>query len=278
MWNVLKMDFYRMVHMKSFYVMLAVVMATFIFSAYVVKVAEKEIAQVTASSELNAGEAGAPVGSGVGISISNNGMDIHNADIKDWYSMMSQSRTLLLFVCIFGVLFVTSEQNSGFIKNTVTQVSGRYELILSKLVVMASFVIISSIVTIIGIMISQQIFYNGIKVGNLASLLSYVSVSMLIQLAASSLIILLTTLLKSTAFSMLLAVCISMNLFSIVIDFADSMIGTTKLADYSLINAFSRLPLNYEQSSFLKIIMTCVVYLCAYAGLSMFVFHKQDIR
>ena len=166
MYNTIKMELYRMVRMKSFYVIMLIMTAMTILGTWAVseEVAYyKEEAQKTEQSldviQQNAGEnqevedmmagieagkqnaeenqEGSEDGEDIMIGIES-GMsedtDFSNVTVLDTAFSNLSGMIIALFIAIFTVLFCGADITSGYIKNFVGQAKSRTRLVLAKVI------------------------------------------------------------------------------------------------------------------------------------------------
>ncbi len=213
MLNLVKMDLYRFFRSKSLIIMIVICL----FAAAIYPIGTKLT-----------GEAG-------GISINftvgteetqgNDTVVVENTEtdnimpmtVADQFESICCGESLMLFVAIFMALFVSTEQKNGFIKNIAGQQKFRGSLIGSKIVVAAVFVAVIFISTMIFMIATTLIIYEGnVTLGFDTEFFKVVGVQYLLHFALAMLIIFLCTLTRSSALSMTLGVLIPTGVFVIV--------------------------------------------------------------
>ena len=215
MYNTIKMELYRMVRMKSFYVIMLIMTAMTILGtrAFSEEVAYyKEEAQKTEQSldviQQNAGEnqevedmmagieagkqnaeenqEGSEDGEDIMIGIES-GMsedtDFSNVTVLDTAFSNLSGMIIALFIAIFTVLFCGADITSGYIKNFVGQAKSRTRLVLAKVISIGIYTIVMMLFYWIVQMVSNGIFLGYIHMGDVGSCVSYLAVQTVLHIA-----------------------------------------------------------------------------------------------
>lgn len=249
MWNVMKMDLYRMFRSKAMYVILAI---NVIFIAMVVYVLKYDPDDV-----VNAVQVPGTV---------------------DAFQQIASSGIFCMFMSIFAVIFVCSEHVSGFIKNTASQVRSRSELVLSKVILMAIFTAVQYLVCVPALFLAIRLVFGSIVWTSMSTFVLYMGMTMLLQVAISALVIMVSTITRNTAISMTFAICLCSNLFAIIIGLLNRLIPGVEFEKYSLITNLSVLPTSYDSSIYMRVLIVSVVCALAYSVIGCFAINKQDVR
>ena len=125
MLNLVKMDMYRLVRMKSFWIMIAVTVLLACLSVFLTDYA------LNLQNDVSM-ESGAIIFDMAGMA-----GEITKIDVTDFVNTDLAGLNLLILCVIFGSLFVNGEQKNGFVKNIAGQLPNRGLLVLSKLVAVA---------------------------------------------------------------------------------------------------------------------------------------------
>lgn len=141
MFNLIRMNLYRIFHTRSTYIMLAVIMVFAGFSAYMmredIKMLEEEI--TAEGGQLNeaqtdeivpeSDDASTPLTIMVETPYHEDGT---KPAFTEYLCADLRSGLILIILAIFPVLFVNSEEKSGFVKNIAGQTKRREWIYLSK--------------------------------------------------------------------------------------------------------------------------------------------------
>ena len=212
MFNLIRMNLYRIFHTRSTYIMLAVIMAFAGFSAYMmredIKMLEEEI--TAEGGQINeaqtdeivpeSDDASTPLTIMVETPYHEDGT---KPAFTEYLCADLRSGLILIILAIFPVLFVNSEEKSGFVKNIAGQTKRREWIYLSKTAgIMIFHLMAMAAYTIIHIA-TFPILHPGepFGVSMFGQTARYMGVLWLLSVAFSSGMALLTTLLKSTAVS-----------------------------------------------------------------------------
>lgn len=197
MFNLIKMDLYRLIHSASTWILIAFTVLAAIFS---IAMTDMDIqasldnpapaVQDTSQNTL------------VGIYVTENPeWAAGKIELGDVVSMEVQSGLTAILCVIFAALFANADQKNGYIKNIAGQFPGRAKLVLSKSLVIAVqvFVILS---VFCGTAAAFSFLFWGSKVylASLPSLLKVFGVQYLLHSGTAALIMFFTVLTKSTAF------------------------------------------------------------------------------
>lgn len=173
MFNLIKMDLYRMVHSVSFKVMMVVVIAVAFFTigmtSYDVKSMQEQPDSVIyqekqpeESSQLQVKESedGPKFTFEVGFTMDTDYGWGNKAPFGELINENIKSRLLLLLCVIFVPLFVNAEYKNGYIKNIAGQLPDRGKLVISKLAAVAVQVLILFAGYIFWSAIAGKIFFG----------------------------------------------------------------------------------------------------------------------
>ncbi len=141
MLNMIKMDFYRMMKTKSFYMVLLVFLVMTAISTVLCKT-ELDDAEIQQSNYESILEQENTQTTNVGISVILPTKPGEKASVYDMFYANVQGKEVALFLVIFAVMFSLADFKSGFIKNIGGQARKRFYLIASKTIVLTVFTII----------------------------------------------------------------------------------------------------------------------------------------
>lgn len=127
-----------------------------------------------------------------------NSLEVADNTIMSYYQYMIQGDVLALFIIIFGVGFFSSENSSGFIKNTYGKESKKYKFLLSKLAIITIFISILFIIAFVICIIGQQISNDSIVFGSdFGAFIKFIVIQFILEIGFGSIVICLVTLIKS---------------------------------------------------------------------------------
>ncbi|MBO4669991.1 MAG: hypothetical protein J5648_08525 [Lachnospiraceae bacterium] len=229
MFNMIRSDFYRMVRMKSFYIILIIIcvmnLASFAASKAVQEdEAYMEYMEKTAAQEEAKGDAGA---SDIGMSI------LIQADPDGKFEVYMLIKEFmggymgLLFLGIFAVIFASADFNNGYIKNYGGQLRFRTRIMCSKSVCLVAYTAILFILFVFSFLLGVWISGSGVKVSDVGKLVDLLSVQFLLHVAFATVITAICVIVRSNLIAMALCGCIAMNILRVFYGLADK--GLKKL-------------------------------------------------
>lgn len=294
MYNIIKMELYRMVRMKSFYVIMFIMTAMTIVGTWAVseEVAYyKEQAQKTEQSldaiQQNAGENqeasedGEEIMIGLSSEMSKD-TDYSNVTVLDIaYSNLS-GMIVALFIAIFVVLFCGADITSGYIKNFVGQAKNRTRLVLAKVIAMGIYTVGTMLVFFCVQTITNGIFFGYVHMGHVGSCISYLAVQTVLHMALAMICLAIVLVSRSTVTSMTFAVCICGNVMSVIymgIDFIVGKIGVKdfRFSTYTVSGRIKMLEQTFAKQDGIETLVIAAVYMIIAFLIGSAVFTKKDI-
>ncbi len=248
MFNIIKMDFYRMFKTVSFWVSLIVAVGISMFTSFIANLFEMP-------------------------------------DMSAAYLIIQafSSSDVLIICTIFISIFVHAESKNGFIKNIAGQVKPRSKLILPKLLILISYIIILPLVYFLFSILTFILVGNNIIFDFSIDIFMTIAVEFLLYFAFGSIIIMLCIISNSSALSIAVGIMMSARIFSIIyaaIDFVVSKInpGSTFTSfKYSLISNMQYVA-NMNDDSTVRAIFVGIAFAAAAIAISVLSIQKKDIK
>lgn len=132
------------------------------------------------------------------------------------YVDYTMSFTILVYsmvIAIFSVLFITAENNSGYIKNIGGQIPVRSILILSKAVALFFYTIMMFVVCFIVQIIVNKILFGYIEFrGDAKEIIEYAAIQILLHYALALLCMMIAVVLKKNGIAMTIAVILGLRI------------------------------------------------------------------
>ncbi len=225
MLNMIRMELYRMVRMKSFWVILIIVAVM-----NVVTVALNDV--ITDSPELQQAieaaesEKDDPVAN-IGMSISMKRNDDGSYGFLEIITSAAKGMLCALFIGIFTVIFATADFNSGYIKNYGGAVKHRYNLVFAKAVAVLAYTVIFFVLFIISSCLGVYIGGHKIVMDPAGKIFEVLAVQGVLHVVFAWVIMALCLILRNNLISMIVSCCISMHVFAALYSLADK--GLEKL-------------------------------------------------
>lgn len=287
MFNLIRMNLYRIFHTRSTYIMLAVIMVFAGFSAYMmredIKMLEKEI--TAEGGQLNeaqtdeivpeSDDASTPLTIMVETPYHEDGT---KPAFTEYLCADLRSGLILIILAIFPVLFVNSEEKSGFVKNIAGQTKRREWIYLSKTAGIMLFDLMAMAAYTIIHIAAFLILHPGepFGVSMFGQTARYMGVLWLLSVAFSSGMALLTTLLKSTAVSITVGILAVLGVGDIISGFF-THIYKIKISEYLLISNYKALLYNSAADKFWHALVVALAFLIGYNIIGSVVVRKRDV-
>lgn len=229
MFNLIRMNLYRMAHAKSIkiillimtlFAMLNVYMCVSEIDAYTEQEIQSMYEQQSEGAfefdsdkiEMNFGIAVNPPVTESGVKLT--GLGNYTTDLA--------SCIMLVFVTIAVSLFFNSEEKSGFVKNVAGQVRYKCNIYFSKVIVMAIYLLVSFVLYFLADVAAVALFADGTFVmadGDIKNYIVLIGIQFILSLAYISGVGLLATLTKSNAATISLGLLFSMGFSAIAANF-----------------------------------------------------------
>ena len=283
MLNLIKMDIYRMVHTKSLYVIAAIFAMLIVMSTALLKSdmeavdnsSDKEVTQEI-DDEMDSEDVN------IGINVIAVTDDMTKVTLQNIVFPNVRGKIVALFIVIFAVMFALADIKSGFIKNIGGIVGGREKLVLSKAAALFLYTVGMFAFYIIVQGISDLIIFRYFKLGDAGQLFSYLAAQIMLHYAFALIAMGIAIILKSSAFSMTIVVCMTFNVMIPIYAGVENLFDKIGIKDLHIINKtvtgkIGSLPMNPANKETCMVIFTAVIFGVAATALTGFVFRKRDI-
>ena len=283
MLNMIKMELYRMFRSKSLYVIWAVMAVAIIFNTAMSK-EQYDLVQEQADSYEefveNVDETEGKINIGMSVYIPMQPGE--SITVFDVLFAGLQPKFIALFLVIFAVIFSSADSNSGYIKNIGGQVKNREKLIGSKAIALIIFTIVSMAIAVGIQIIANSLFFGYLELGNLSDLAKYLLVQTVLHTALVLIGMALSIVLKSNLVSMIIVVCLCMNLSMVIYAGINTWlqnigIKDINIIDYTVTGKISMLPMVPANQDCVSAIMVAVVFGVVVTALTGVVFKRRDI-
>lgn len=281
MLNMIKMDLYRMFRTKSLYIIWIIMAAVLLYTTKLSALDYETIQQagqetVAAEEEITAEN----VNIGISVTLPTEpGEEVTVYDIM--YANMG-AKFLGLFLVIFAVIFSTADINSGYVKNIAGQVKNRSNLIVSRAIVLMIFVLITLGGTIILQMISNLLIWGNLAWGTVKDFCMYMGTQTLLHCGLALIVMAIAVVLKNNVASMVIAVCMCMNVTVVLYSGIDKLIEKIGVEDFHLLNytvtgKITMLPMEMTGQDCLEGIVIAIIFIFISTAITGLVFKKRDI-
>ena len=283
MLNMIRMELYRMFKTKSLYVIWLVLAAGILFTtglsademkSYTMEEKQEMYEYATGqqkSDTVNLGmDVTVPTKPGDTVSV----FDLFYGNIK--------GKFLALFMVIFAVLYSTADMTSGFIKNIAGQVRDRRGLVFAKGVSLFVYTVLTMLI-FTGIQtISNALFFDELVFGPVKEFLQYAGIQTLLHFALLIIVMCIAIVLRNNVISMMLSVCLCMNVLVIFYSFLDNLIAKAHIKnfhvlEYTVTGNISFLETNVTAKMAVTALAVSIAFVIVMIEVCSTVFKKWDI-
>ena len=283
MLNMIRMELYRMFKTKSMYVIWLVLAVGILFTTglsademktYTMEEKQEMYEYATGQREsetVNLGmDVTVPTKPGDTVSV----FDLFYGNIK--------GKFLALFMVIFAVLYSTADMTSGFIKNIAGQVRDRRRLVFAKGVSLFVYTVLTMLI-FTGIQtVSNALFFDEFVFGPVKEFLQYAGIQTLLHFAFLMIVMCIAIVLRNNVISMMLSVCLCMNVLVIFYSFLDNMIAKAHIKnfhvlEYTVTGNISFLETNVTAKMAVTALAVSIAFIIVMIEVCSTVFKKRDI-
>ena len=283
MLNMIRMELYRMFKTKSLYVIWLVLAAGILFTTglsademktYTMEEKQEMYEYATGQREsetVNLGmDVTVPTKPGDTVSV----FDLFYGNIK--------GKFLALFMVIFAVLYSTADMTSGFVKNIAGQVRDRRRLVFAKGVSLFVYTVLTMLI-FTGIQtISNALFFDELVFGPVKEFLQYAGIQTLLHFALLIIVMCIAIVLRNNVISMMLSVCLCMNVLVIFYSFLDNLIAKAHIKnfhvlEYTVTGNISFLETNVTAKMAVTALAVSIAFIIVMIEVCSTVFKKRDI-
>lgn len=274
MFNLIKMDFYRLFRSKTLKVGL-IAAAIVAFSGMLLNLGVLEIMKL---ADIENDPAGAesmgfifPVIAWLG------GVDF--ADV-----VLTGTNALALFVsCMMVASFIGAEQSCGYVKNIAGQLPNRGTTVISKYIVTCVVQLMVIIVyTIVASLCAGLFFSSYIKGHNIGALVAGLALRFLLFCAVNAVVIFFCTLTKSHSIAMVVGAIFGIGVTGLVYLAANALLSMLKisvnLADFMPDGINGLINVSNLGTIAVKAIVVSVVFIAGFLISAVILFKKRDVK
>lgn len=295
--NLIKSEIYRLFISKCTYVILILMAFFSVLNVFIYKEIEVPSGSVVSSDESQASNGSFQVMDEEGEVIVDGNFGFQAFSDNKWYDSEYSITAVdfvkeniaggfvLLFFTIFAVIFINGEIKSGYIKGILSYVGKRRRLVFANMTAAAVMLIMMFIVSFAASSIASMIFLKGIKLGFTGDFLIYQIVELLLHMAYIALLMFITYLVRSTAFSMTIGICIAAgfgtvvtNLLTILAQKLFNVGADFSITKYTITQNIMTLQSEFLGSDLTSPIIVGAVWAVVCIGFACAVLEKKDIR
>lgn len=283
MLNMIRMELYRMFKTKSLYVIWLVPAAGILFTTGL-SADEMKTYTMEEKQEMYEYATGQQKSDTVNL-----GMDVtvptkpgDTVSVFDLFYGNIKGKFLALFMVIFAVLYSTADMTSGFIKNIAGQVRDRRGLVFAKGVSLFVYTVLTMLI-FTGIQtISNALFFDELVFGPVKEFLQYAGIQTLLHFALLIIVMCIAIVLRNNVISMMLSVCLCMNVLVIFYSFLDNLIAKAHIKnfhvlEYTVTGNISFLETNVTAKMAVTALAVSIAFVIVMIEVCSTVFKKRDI-
>ena len=283
MLNMIRMELYRMFKTISLYVIWLVLAAGILFTTGL-SADEMKTYTMEEKQEMYEYATGQQKSDTVNL-----GMDVtvptkpgDTVSVFDLFYGNIKGKFLALFMVIFAVLYSTADMTSGFIKNIAGQVRDRRGLVFAKGVSLFVYTVLTMLI-FTGIQtISNALFFDELVFGPVKEFLQYAGIQTLLHFALLIIVMCIAIVLRNNVISMMLSVCLCMNVLVIFYSFLDNLIAKAHIKnfhvlEYTVTGNISFLETNVTAKMAVTALAVSIAFVIVMIEVCSTVFKKRDI-
>lgn len=282
MFNMIKMDVYRMFKMKSLYVIWVIMTLMLVMTTWLTRTEYDDAENQTEEYQQQMEEASSEDNIMIGMQVIVPTEVGKNITVFDMMFANIQAKLIALFIVIFVVLYSTADIGSGYIKNFGGQVKHREGLVISKGFSVFIYIVITMLLLILVQAVSNIIFLGYLKWGALDKLIPYLGIQTILHLALAMIVMAIAIATRNNVFSMMFAVCMCMNVMALLYYGIEIIIkkiglGTVHVIKYTISRNITTVSANLTRNDGIQAIVLSVVYIGIAAMVSIILYRKRDI-
>lgn len=283
MLNMIRMELYRMFKTKSLYVIWLVLAAGILFTTGL-SADEMKTYTMEEKQEMYEYATGQQKSDTVNL-----GMDVtvptkpgDTVSVFDLFYGNIKGKFLALFMVIFAVLYSTADMTSGFVKNIAGQVRDRRGLVFAKGVSLFVYTVLTMLI-FTGIQtVSNALFFDEFVFGPVKEFLQYAGIQTLLHFAFLMIVMCIAIVLRNNVISMMLSVCLCMNVLVIFYSFLDNLIAKAHIKnfhvlEYTVTGNISFLETNVTAKMAVTVLAVSIAFVIVMIEVCSTVFKKRDI-
>lgn len=290
MFNLIKMDSYRLVHARVTKVIMFFVVALAVFSVVMtdtdLEMMKDDPAYMNGyeTEESAAEDERETVSVGIAVFPTDEWVT-GDIELGDMISVQVQSKLLLILCSIFTALFISGEQKHGYIKNIAGLFPGREKLILSKAVVLAMQVtVMLAVFTVVMVITGFVLWGDRLYMGDVGDFVCMLGVQYLLHLGFSMAVAFLCVLSGSSAFGMTAGIIVCTGLLLPVYGLINNAVNSmTSGADFEIARympdgCISMAGTDAGSDTMITAVIVGLAFFAVTALLSMMIMRKRDIH
>lgn len=297
MYNLVKMEQYKLFKSISAWVIVAVIVAFGALAAYATSAdldamadelenmegadgfaAENFAAEESAQAENEADFS-------VGIYFDTDyGWINEDVNVFDYFIINLQSGIYMVLLSIFTAIFVFSEYSDGYIKNIAGQITYKGKLVLAKLPSLLSFVLLIFLVSFLTNILFVRIFVGSVDFELTASRAKIILIQLLLHFAFVCVVMLVTSISRSKAAGIVVGLVFSTG-FGVLLWMAVNLIArrlgapdTFDIGEYTIVQNINSIGSAFDFDGTARILAVGIGFIIASVVISLLIANKRDVK
>ena len=267
MLNMIRMELYRMVRMKSFWVILIIVGVINVITVSLNDVM-KDSPELQQAIEAAESEKDNPMAN-IGMSITMERNEDGSYGFLEIICSAAQGMLCALFIGIFTVIFATADFNSGYIKNYGGAVKHRWQMVFAKGTAVLAYTVMFFVLFIASSCLGVFIGGHKVVMDPAGKIFEVLCIQGLLHVVFGWVIMSLCLIVRNNLISMIVACCISMHVFTALYTLADKGLKklgwkSAEISNYTVSGRIMRYGLDSS-----KILCSTLVVAAAFAVVSL---------
>lgn len=280
MFNIIKMDLYKMFKMRSFYVVNIIAMVSVaIMLLFVVVDADKtDLKGSNATTVYEDKDQNVKLG----VDVDDSQLLGTEQNVLTIYSSFMSSGFYLFLSVIFTMIFALSENKNGYIKNIGGQVRHRWQLFVSKLTAIFIYIFMFDLILLVVQSVIWFIAKGNFGAGSFSEYVTFIISQFLLQYVFVIVCTAIAIITKSRVFSMTAAVCLSFGMGKLACMGIDAGIykllnREVSLEKYLITTKISTMLPNMDMAQIRNIIVFAAVYFIVSVFAGIISVEKRDM-
>lgn len=225
MLNMIRMELYRMVRMKSFWVILFIVAVINVITVSLddAMMSDPELRQAIEAAESQKDNAAANIGMSISMKQNEDG----SYSFLETITSAAKGMLVALFIGIFTVIFATADFNTGYIKNYGGAVKHRWHMVCAKATAVIVYTALFFAMFILSTTLGVYIGGHKIVMDPAGKIVEVLFIQGLLHVVFGWIIMSICLIIRSNLISMIITCCISLHVFAALYELADK--GLKKL-------------------------------------------------
>lgn len=292
MYNLTKMELYKVFKSISTWVIIAVVIAFSAFSAAMTGfdldlMKDEQSAKEFFDNQniVQRVEYDEEVSAHIGIYVDTNYDWINgNINIGEYTVIMLQSGIYLILATIFTAIFVHTEYQNGYIKNIAGQIRFKGKLILAKLPALILFNVIMFAVVYLTNILFVRIFIDTVDLSMTADMVKLILIQLLLHFAFCCVIMMLTSVTKSKAIGIAVGLICGGGISTLLWQGINILVSqlfdnsTFDIGEYTIAQNVQLVGTSFDFNNTAKILLVGLCFIVATVGISMFTANNRDVK